>query len=92
MKTTKQISQEIFDKIKQRETARMQARKKAKRIIAGCLIFGFLTPVAVHFATTEELNHEQPFTIMPNDDLPFDPDFSGKDEQTYGEKEVLFTL
>ena len=92
MKTTKQITQEIFVKIKARENARMQARKRTKRIIAGCLIFGFLTPVAVHFATTEELNHDQTFTIMPSEDLPFDPDFSGEDEQTYSEREVLFAL
>ena len=92
MKTTKQLSDEIFEKISVREKARLQAKKRAKRIFAGCLIFGFLTPVAVHFATTEELNHEQTFTIMPSDDLPFDPDLPDTDStETFGNG-VTFTL
>ena len=90
MKTTKQLSDEIFEKISARETARLQAKKRAKRIFAGCLIFGFLTPVAVHFATTEELNHEQTFTIIPSDNLPFDPDLPDTDStETFGNGVVI---
>ena len=90
MKTTKQLSDEIFEKITAREAVRLQNKKRAKRIFAGCLIFGFLTPVAVHFATTEELNHEQPFTMMPSETLPFDPDLPDEDsKQTYGNNVII---
>ncbi len=85
MKTTKQLSDEIFEKITAREAVRLKNKKRAKRIFAGCLIFGFLTPVAVHFATTEELNHEETFTIMPSEKVPFDPDLPDGDcTETYG--------
>ena len=92
MKTTKQLSDEIFEKINARETARLQTKKRVKRIFASCLIFGFLTPVAMHFATTEELNHEQPLSILPSEDLPFDPDLPNEDSTETFKTELFSTL
>lgn len=84
MKTSKQLTEEIFEKITVRKRERYHAKKRAKRIFAACMICGFLVPTAVYFTTTEELNHQQNFTLNPREERPFDPDLPGEDStETY---------
>ena len=93
MKTSKQLTEEIFEKITVRERERYHAKKRAKRIFAACMILGFLVPSAVHFATTEELNHQQEFTFSPYEEIPFDPDLPCEDStETYDKNDFSISL
>lgn len=91
MKTSKQMSQEIFEKIARREARRQDVRKRVKRIFAGAIVLCFLLPVAVYYTTTEELNHSQPLTFEFEEKTPFDPDVTPFDStETY--QEYAFSL
>lgn len=74
MKTSKQHSEEIFEKIAKREAAKVRVKKRALRVFAFSIMFGFLVPFALFFSMNEELHEYRPLAH------PFDPPHS--EEQT----------
>lgn len=80
MKTSKQLSEQVFEKISKYEDMRLQFRKKVRKTFAVCMMLGFLVPTAVYFSMTEELNHDQPLSFpFVEEEIPFDPDETPND-------------
>ena len=52
MKTSKQLSEQVFEKISKYENMRLQFRKKVRKTFAVCIMLGFLLPTAVYFSIT----------------------------------------
>ena len=96
MKTSKELSQEIMKKIKNRDEARLQFRKHARRWFAFASIFGFLIPTSVIFVTNECFSREPQFTLPLVEERPFDPDEFPDSERDNAEPsnpyEVIFTV
>lgn len=78
MKTDKEVSREVTEKITKLEALRLRARKRAKQIMVAVIMVGFLIPATVHFVTTEELNHPLQYA-PPASETPFDPDVIPED-------------
>ena len=76
MKTSKQLSEEILEKISKREAVRLRVRKRMRRVFAGVIMLCFLVPATVFFSMTEELNQYRPLShpFEPKESEPFDPD------------------
>ncbi len=79
MKTSKQLSEQVFEKISKYENMRLQFRKKVRKTFAVCIMLGFLLPTAVYFSITEQLNHDQPLSFPFTEEIPFDPDETPQD-------------
>ena len=71
MKTSKELSQEIMEKIKTRDEARLQFRKHARRWFAFACIFGFLIPTSVFFVTNECFSRDPQFNFPFAEERPF---------------------
>ncbi len=83
MKTSKQHSQEIFEKIEKREAARLRTKKRVLRTFAFCIMFGFVVPFAL-FSVKEHPNYRplahpidpppaETTPTIPEDELPAPP-------------------
>ena len=76
MKTTKQNSQEIMQKIEERKYARMQVRKKVRRAWALVVVLGFFIPTTL-YSVTESFNTNRPLAFpfqkeQPSEEPPHD--------------------
>ena len=84
MKTSKQHSEEIFEKIAKREAARVRTKKRVLRTCAFCIMFGFIVPFAL-FSINDNGEYrplskpidpppvERPTPVLPDEELPEPP-------------------
>ena len=84
MKTSKQHSKEIFEKIAKREAARVRTKKRVLRTFAFCIMFGFVVPFAL-FSIKDNGEYrplskpidpppiETPTPVIPDEELPAPP-------------------
>ena len=74
MKTSKETSKEIMEKIEERKFLRMQIHKRVRRVCAAAIVFGFLIPTTL-FSITEDFNPNRPLS------QPFEQEEEKKDEE-----------
>ena len=73
MKTDKEVSREVQEKITKTEALRLRVRKRIKQISVAVIMVAFLIPATVHFVTTEEYSHPIQYA-PPVSETPSDPD------------------
>ena len=92
MKTDKEFTREVTEKITVLEAKRIRVRKRVKQISVAVIMVGFLIPATVKFVTTEEFNHPLQYA-PPVSDTTFDPDLLPEDStQLYYENEDVIQM
>lgn len=93
MKTSKQLSEEIFQKIQEKEETKARVQKNVRHAFVFTALFGILIPTAVIYATNENFNHEKPLSYPSvKEETPFDPDESNDPMLFYGGNGQTFSL
>jgi hypothetical protein len=85
MKTTKQTSQEIMQKIEERKYARMQVRKKVRRAWALAVVLGFFIPTTL-YSVTESFDINRPLSFpfqqeQPKEEPPHDTESHAREPE-----------
>ena len=73
MKTSKQNSQEIMEKIEKRKYARLQLRKKLRYVWATVVVLAFFLPTTL-FSVTEDFNRYRPMSYPYQQEEPQEED------------------
>ena len=85
MKTTKQNSQEIMQKIEERKYVRMQVRKKVRRAWALAIVLGFFIPTTL-YSVTESFDINRPLSFpfqkeQPHEETPPDSEAQSREPE-----------
>jgi hypothetical protein len=79
MKTCKDLSQEIMEKIQRKERARLRIKKCVRRVVSVAIIVGFLIPATL-FSITDELGKYRPLSFPFEKKEPIDPEQQPENE------------
>ena len=68
MKTCKQLSEEVIQKIEKENAARERRRKITRNVITASLMLGVLIPTGVYLGTSKDINPLRPLSKPSRED------------------------
>lgn len=72
MKTSKQLSEEVLEKITKKNAERAQMKKALQKVAVAVIIVGVLVPASIYLGTTENFNKNAPLSkpLEQSEQLP----------------------